>query len=863
MGNPEDFKYLLTRNEWVKNIKDWIKSLISFVLFLWVYIIVVNTDKYPDWLILKKWGSISIKDIYDEINKYNSLNSLIVFISICLAFYFCYRIIRDKDFRLGRILLIVVGWIVLWCPNVFEYPLIIGYFDYRFLWTLLLLGVFICCAITSVKILKQRIALKRSQLISNTNELIHDKNVETYSYNIINRLLDIDLSEAAFAVGVTSEWGSGKTTFLSIMKNQLMEHYKDKVEIVNFNPWSCHSPEQVINYFFKTLREELAPKHSQLSRPIKDYAKYLNAIKIPDSLSFLDSLKNLVLNEESDSIQKKRDHLSSLFSRMTKPVYVFIDDLDRLESDEVFEVLRLIRNTADFSNMMYIVVYDKEYIVSVLKRLNVKDGSSYLEKIFPLELHLPKVSNSVLFEMLKKSMMSLVKDDSSLANLSGITSEVMMRLLGSLNEDQIPLLLSVLNSFRRIRNFAHRYLLLLSHIQSMTNTKNEIKFKDLLWLELIEMYDKSIYEILYNDPERLLKIEGKKYVLLEENEYKTINNNGEKTELCVLPTTRKLLEMLFKQNDDLSRYSMRYRVNYNYYFYLMVPPEDLSNKEFLCIYKDEDIANQVNNWIQEEKDTNSVYFRFHEYRPKGSEKSVAYLKAILEYGVKKEQFSLYAVGQLLDAKRFLDVDKDELRDEIKTWFNEQPGYNYSKEILKGLFVPKNIWYNNIEYKEEETCNEKYLIKNNDIEEILMNSMKAFLNDQPDLDLMEIFQTESDFGKMFGTCCLLLRSNEITWESYWKNVAFDIVIEHFSKVPKYLKSDIEEARKEFRINLENKYLNKNLHFSNQDEIDAYNEHIYEKVDSDYESYFGSDNSKFKKLIDNCTKKEKKQPQKNHS
>lgn len=857
MDSHQNNKNTLTKKELVKIfLKENRGSILSFAFFLWIYIIIVGIEKYPERLITKGWRSINLQYLYDVICKYSSLNWFIVIISIGSAIYLGYRIIQDKDFRLGRILFLVSCGFVLWYPNVFKYPSIIGSFDYRLMWSMLLLGAFICCVPTIIKIIELgRDESKGHGLISNTDELIHDKNTESFSQNVIKRLLDIDLSEEAFAIGITGEWGSGKTTFLNTMKKQLREYYKGEAEIVDFNPWICHSPEQVTNAFFKTLREQLALRHSQLCRPIKDYAKYLDAIKLPSSLSFIDSISAMFIHEDEDTIYKKRDHLSKLFRNMDKPVFVFIDDLDRLDSDEVFEVLRLIRNTADFSNMVYVAVYDKDYIVSILKRMNIRDGSSYLEKIFPLELHLPKASDTLLFEMLLKCMDSMVKDDSLLSTQTGIKSEVMMSFLRRLNEEQRPLLLSVLNSFRRIRNFTHRFLLISYHIQNSSSSKNEIKFRDLLWLELIEMYDKPVYDILYNQPERLLKIHGDKFELLNEDEFKLSSENGNGTEISISSITGKLLEMLYKQNYDISKRSMRYRVNYKNYFYLAVPKEDLSNNEFRNIFNNQNISDDVNKWIRERKDVNSVYYRFHEYRPDGFEQSVAYLKAILEYGVKKEKFSVFAICQLLDSNRYNDLYKAELREEIIKWILEQNNIIYSMSVLKGLYTPISTWYDEYEQREIQECNEKYLINNDDIIDILKSLMRSYLEKQSNLDLMDIFKIRSELWRAFGSCCLRLKVNEMYWESYSKNVAIDIVIDHFSKDPKYQKSEIEEANKKFLLDIENQFRIKNKPISGQD--DSYNEYenaIIERVDSEYESYFGTDSRDFNDFLEKCSKKD---------
>src|SRR5690606_32689438 len=76
-----------------------------------------------------------------------------------------------------------------------------------------------------------------------------------------------------------------------------------------------------------------------------------------------------------------------------RKIVVFIDDTDRLNKKEIFEVLRLIRNTANFTNVFFIVAYDREYITRTITELF--QPNVYLEKIFQLEISLPVVNGNM------------------------------------------------------------------------------------------------------------------------------------------------------------------------------------------------------------------------------------------------------------------------------------------------------------------------------------------------------------------------------------------------------------------------------------------------------------------------------------
>ena len=53
------------------------------------------------------------------------------------------------------------------------------------------------------------------------------------------------------------------------------------------------------------------------------------------------------------SLEKLKNDISNELLHLKKKVFVVIDDVDRLDKDEVFEVLRLVRNTAKFCNIIF------------------------------------------------------------------------------------------------------------------------------------------------------------------------------------------------------------------------------------------------------------------------------------------------------------------------------------------------------------------------------------------------------------------------------------------------------------------------------------------------------------------------------
>ncbi len=81
--------------------------------------------------------------------------------------------------------------------------------------------------------------------------------------------------------------------------------------------------------------------------------------------------------------------------KLNRPIVVVLDDIDRLSTSELRDIFRLIRLTANFPNVIYIVAFDRKRVEIALTEEGVP-GRDYLEKILQLSLDLPAIPPAVL-----------------------------------------------------------------------------------------------------------------------------------------------------------------------------------------------------------------------------------------------------------------------------------------------------------------------------------------------------------------------------------------------------------------------------------------------------------------------------------
>lgn len=811
----------------------WAISLLLLIP-IWIGL----APKWYSWFAIDGNGSW-MKCLYSQLDGLYTVNIPISIFVSYFAYCWIVRIWKDNDCRPFRFSLVVCLLVGLYWKSDVSYANIIGGFDYRMLLScalIITLFIQIMKFIKTIKTICKELSKnkkddenveynKKSQGFSHDNlkgQSIPDS-LKKYALIIARRLMSTETDNQSYAIGITGEWGVGKTTFLNLLKNEIAQ----KAEIVEFNPWMCRSPEQVTNDFFASLRHQLSPKYSTLSKSIKEYVTYINNLTFEPHKAF--GLE-LSIPIREDSLYEKKKILSDKFSRLSRPVVVVIDDIDRLEREEVFEVLRLIRNTADLNNTIYIVAYDKEYVTSVLEEKNIKDAASYLEKIFHVEVHLPKVEDNLIWEALYED---LKRQDNFNRNFTE-------SLFARFNNDERSLILKVLNNYRRVKRFARIYMLNFDYV--MAQCRGEIKLLDLFWLELLQTYDKKVYDKLAYDPYSLLQIEKDKFSLKKDilHRLKGNEDNVCKDNKYWKDETPQILERMFGQLIITRKESICYPENYDKYFALSVSPYKLSFKELKDLLTEENDPEEiVNRWIDNRKNISSIAYQLSYVQIETlSDKLLKnYIYGILFFALKtvpSRNHQIRAVKKMLQSDRYDEANKINIaHDNALTWFkdklrNEENLFNLSG-LLNRLYLTKTYDHDN-----NEIASIPLVISNTEIEELLVSGMQTYLNNHPELTACDLIKEESPLLCLFKNCCLNTDDNIITDEGYgfsYKQVAFKIVIEHFEE--KKEKPTIKEYE-ELYASL---YSQETPVFTNSEEENAYWDYMEGKVEYMMKDSFG--------------------------
>lgn len=197
---------------------------------------------------------------------------------------------------------------------------------------------------------------------------------------------------SAFVVGIVGQWGTGKTKFLELMQGGLPA----AAIVIRFNPWLVESTAAIRKEFFATFKERLGQYSGELAAELGTYANGLAGVY--DTTAAKAFKETVTFLTDTPTLTEQFNKVNQVIGHLNRPIFVFLDDVDRLDKDEVLETLRLVRNTASFQRTIFVLAYDKQYVLEAVRLTNQANSSQYLDKIVQLEVPLPSYSRSLLAE---------------------------------------------------------------------------------------------------------------------------------------------------------------------------------------------------------------------------------------------------------------------------------------------------------------------------------------------------------------------------------------------------------------------------------------------------------------------------------
>ena len=475
----------------------------------------------------------------------------------------------------------------------------ISYFTYLFLGMFFTEYVFYCLYRKEFQAL--------TDLYKRTHPFFIDAPTTNDGYNrdfLLRTLLDKVLSTFnsrysvenpnSFTILLSESFGIGKTSFLCQMKKAIRGgEYQNKIIYVEFRPWLCEKTETMITEFFSVLHQELN-RHFIL--PTGMFSSYLSLLveKVPDSYySFM--LKSLY---KKKTLTTEHDRIMTFLKQIDRPIVISIDDVDRLHDDEVKLMLNLIRDTADFPNLFYIIAADKKNLCLSLERLGIEAPEVYMKKFINFECLFP-ANDAVLKKIFQEKLDSVLREYSCTGSKDLIIDSIF----------EIENLLNAFETPRDIVRFFNVFTFAMDCIER-NGMMSEINVADLFAISIIQYLNINLYRLFRDDGSLLLSYNERTKLLRISSSYKSVfgdpiveqikkNKNSKEQDISIADANdviadvfvqkqtifRYVTYFLFDQErNDINGNSMRFADSYFRYFAFTKKRTQILRAEVLAIF---------------------------------------------------------------------------------------------------------------------------------------------------------------------------------------------------------------------------------------------------------------------------------------
>lgn len=356
------------------------------------------------------------------------------------------------------------------------------------------------------------------------------------------RLLDVS---QGLVVGVLGPWGAGKSSFVNLMRESFQS--KPKFTVIDFNPWMYSGTQQLVDVFFKevaaALRLKSQSRFGQIADALDEYGEVLSPIALVPAIGgwwdrTFRAYKSARKWWKERSAQPLRLEIAAALDQLAQPVVVVIDDIDRLTKPEIRDIFKLVRLTASFPNVIYLLSFDRRRVEHALAEGDIS-GRDYLAKIVQLGFDLPAIPREAFRAQILARLNLLLDGVAEVRFDEERWPDVYVEIVE-------PLLLTM----RDVTRFA------LSARPTVTTLGSDIETVDLLALEAIRVFRPELFASLQAARDALTEVSS---------DYGSRANETHKAQvehlLALEPTDATLVKSLIHRVFPAAR---RYVENHHY-----------------------------------------------------------------------------------------------------------------------------------------------------------------------------------------------------------------------------------------------------------------------------------------------------------
>lgn len=321
---------------------------------------------------------------------------------------------------------------------------------------------------------------KRGFSIDDSSVLtISDDPIQDWDYDIIGRASVVEvLAEHIFVhrtpiVEVDGDLGDGKSSVLNLLRRTIEEH----AIIVSFSAWLPGSHETLALDLFRDIATECK---RALYMPQVRKVSIAYARTISGSVSFLTGLKEML---PAESQREEIEEIREVLRRVPVPIVVLLDEVDRMQRDELLVLLKILRGASSMPNITFVCAFSEH---EVRKTLSEKTdlGNDYFEKFFPVSVSLAAPDPKILGVLFQRRVMTAATEGKWYL---GTDSKKFRELLQYMWDESLS---HISTNLRKLR------LILNDVLTAARPVAGEVNTLDLIGIESLQRFAPEIHRVI-------------------------------------------------------------------------------------------------------------------------------------------------------------------------------------------------------------------------------------------------------------------------------------------------------------------------------------------------------------------------------
>lgn len=464
--------------------------------------IYTNLKYFLSTLLIGELFVFSIKKILSPSLLVYNLRYIILTIFFTILAVFFYQIIQLVKRIVSSKRIDIIFSILIPICLVYDLHPFIGkkiYYIYSYLnirqdWGTILIffTIYTICVVCLIFLTTQKPIDKSSLFLSDDPEKDPNNDyleVNNHAKKFAEQILNND-SNKSIVFGLDAPWGSGKSTYINFCKKFWeSKDCKKKVILFTFEALRFENREKLFNIFVKELQKVIHKNLfiPEISGSLNEYLKAVGTLKF--------NFKNLDFSlntekPEDDIFEELREKL--LF--LDKKIIIIIDDLDRLDFEEIKTIIDIVKKSFVLPNLTYILSYDTENIKSSDGKLTKEKIIEYFEKVVNIKKTLivqGEKLNCYYVDQIKK--IEKLSDNSE-EFIEKVTNEISEIFKSNIFYKYIPFL----GDIRKIKRIINLLIMIVNIPEEKSYLeKRDINSKDLIHLILLYINYPKIFRDIY------------------------------------------------------------------------------------------------------------------------------------------------------------------------------------------------------------------------------------------------------------------------------------------------------------------------------------------------------------------------------